>query len=57
MIAEQQTKIRVTEKNLALANSDAAYRQLRDIGLGDTYICENHYVTGAVFVGQNIHRF
>lgn len=40
-IAEQRTKISVTEKNLALANSDAVYRQLRGIGLGSTFRCEN----------------
>jgi Peptidase family M1 domain/Carboxypeptidase regulatory-like domain len=39
-IAEQQTSINVTEKSLAFANSAPAYRQLRDIGLGATYRCE-----------------
>jgi carboxypeptidase family protein len=41
MIAEQQASINVAEKSLAFANSDAAYRQLRDIGLGSAYRCEN----------------
>ena len=40
-IAEQQTSINVTEKSLAFANSDAFYRQLRDIKPGDTYPSEN----------------
>ena len=39
-IAAQQTSIKVTEKSMAFANSDAVYRQLRDVGLGDTYRCE-----------------
>ena len=38
-IAQQQTSVNVTEKSLAFANSDSAYRQLRDIGLGLTYRC------------------
>ena len=41
MIAEQQVQINVTEKNLAFANSDAFYRQLRGIGFGATFRCEN----------------
>ena len=36
-----ETRITVSEKSTAFANSDAAYRQLRDVGLGDTYRCEN----------------
>ncbi len=40
-IEAPQTKITVTEKSLALANSDEAYRQLRDVGLGNSYRCEN----------------
>jgi len=40
-IAEQQTSINVTEKSLAFANSDAFYRQLRSIGLGATFRCDN----------------
>ena len=39
-IATQQTSIKVTEKSMAFANSDAVYRQLRDLGLGNTYRCE-----------------
>ena len=39
-IAAQQTSIKVTEKSMAFANSDAVYRQLRDVGLGDSYRCE-----------------
>jgi Carboxypeptidase regulatory-like domain/Peptidase family M1 domain len=41
IIATQQTRVTVTEKSAAFANSDAAYRQLRDIALGETFRCEN----------------
>src|SRR6266850_2487163 len=40
-IATQQTSVTVNEKSTAFANSDAAYRQLRNDGLGDTFPCEN----------------
>src|SRR5450432_1628354 len=40
-ITAQQTSVTVTGKSLALANSSAAYRQLRDVGLGDTFHCDN----------------
>jgi hypothetical protein len=40
-IAEQKTSVNVSEKNTAFMNSDAAYRQLRDMGLGDSYRLEN----------------
>jgi hypothetical protein len=40
-IAAQQTNINVTGKSAAFANSDPIYRQLRDVGLGGTYHCEN----------------
>jgi hypothetical protein len=40
-IASQQTSISVTGKAAAFANSDPAYRQLRDTELGKTYHCEN----------------
>jgi hypothetical protein len=40
-IASQPTSINVTGKAAAFANSDAVYRQLRDLGLGKTYHCEN----------------
>jgi len=36
-IAQQQTKIEVPGQALAFANSDPVYRQLRGIGLGDTF--------------------
>jgi Peptidase family M1 domain/Carboxypeptidase regulatory-like domain len=39
-IAAQQTSVNVTEKSTGLGNSDPAYRQLRDAGLGNTYHCE-----------------
>jgi hypothetical protein len=41
IITAQQTQITVTEKSAAFANSDAAYRQLRDAGLGETFYSEN----------------
>jgi hypothetical protein len=41
VILEQQTSITVSDKSLAYANSDSAYRQLRDLNFGDTYVCEN----------------
>jgi hypothetical protein len=40
-ISAQQTSVTVTGKSQAYANSDSTYRQLRDIGLGETYHCEN----------------
>ena len=40
-IAAQQTTINVTGKSAAFANSDPVYRQLRDIGFGKSYHCEN----------------
>src|SRR5580658_785830 len=40
-ITAQQTSVNVTEKNMAFANSDSVYRQLRDTGLGESYHCEN----------------
>ncbi len=44
-IATQQTSVSVTEKSIGLANSDPAYRQLRDDGLGNTYHCEKFTLT------------
>jgi len=38
VIAEQITSVTVSEKSLAFANSDSAYRQLRGIGFGDTFV-------------------
>src|ERR1700739_2160580 len=40
-IAEQQTSVTVTGKSLAFANSDPVYRQLRELGLGATYRCDD----------------
>ncbi len=40
-ITAQQTSVTVNEKSAAFANSDAVYRQLRNIGLGETFRCEN----------------
>jgi hypothetical protein len=44
-IAAQQTRVNVTEKSAGFANSDAVYRQLRDIGLSSTYRVENFTLT------------
>lgn len=41
VVAAQQTSVTVTGKASGLANSDSKYRQLRDIGLGDSFHCEN----------------
>ena len=40
-ITAQQTTVTVSANNLALANSDPFYRQLREIGLGETFFLEN----------------
>src|ERR1700720_4640537 len=48
-IAAQQTRVTVTEKNTAFANSDAVYRQLREVSLADTFLCENFTLT--MYVG------
>ena len=40
-IAAQETSVTVSGKSAAFANSDSVYRQLRNIGLGNTYHCEN----------------
>src|SRR5256885_2380885 len=42
VIAGQITSVTITEKSMAFANSDSAYRQLRGIGFGDSYVCENY---------------
>ena len=44
-IAAKQTSVTVPEKNTAFANSDPVYRQLRDVGLGETYRYENFTLT------------
>jgi hypothetical protein len=41
-IAQQQESITVSGKSLAFANSDPLYRQLRNIGLGQTYRFDNY---------------
>jgi Carboxypeptidase regulatory-like domain/Peptidase family M1 domain len=41
IILPQQTNVTVPGKSLAFANSDPAYRQLRDIGLGETVPVED----------------
>src|SRR5258708_5162940 len=49
-ITAPETRITVSEKSTSFANSDGVYRQLRDIGLGNTYRCENF--TFSVDVGS-----
>ena len=44
-IAQQQTNISVFAKSLAFANSDPVYRQLRDLGLGETFHVDNFTLT------------
>jgi peptidase M1-like protein/carboxypeptidase family protein len=41
-IAQQQVSITVPGKNLAFANSDPLYRQLREVGLGETFRFDNY---------------
>src|SRR5579871_3176349 len=40
-IAEQKVQISVAGKSLAFANSDPVYRQLRELGLGQTFRFDN----------------
>jgi hypothetical protein len=40
-ISAQQAQVTVTGSNLAFANSDTVYRQLRGVGLGDTFRVED----------------
>jgi len=51
-IAQQQTSVSVTGKSLASANSDPLYRQLRDLGLGDSFRCDNFIFTSDVATFQ-----
>jgi hypothetical protein len=44
-ITAQQTSVTVNEKSAAFANSDAIYRQLRNQGLGETFRCENFFLS------------
>jgi len=44
-IAKQQVNISVAGKSLAFANSDPVYRQLRQIGLGQTFRFDNFALT------------
>jgi hypothetical protein len=44
-IATVETSVTVTEKSSTYANSDPVYRQLRDVGLGETFRCENFTLT------------
>ena len=39
-IAAQQARVDVAEKATMFANSDAAYRQLRNLGLGESFRCD-----------------
>ena len=40
-VARQHEEVSVSGKGRAFANSDPVYRQLRDIGLGQSFRCEN----------------
>jgi hypothetical protein len=51
-IAQQQTNVSVTGKSLASANSDPLYRQLRDLGLGDSFRCDSLTFTSDVATFQ-----
>jgi hypothetical protein len=44
-IAKQQVNISVTGKSLAFANSDPVYRQLRTLGLGETFRFDDFTLT------------
>src|SRR6202034_1345852 len=44
-IPAQQTSVTVTEKSTAFANSDPVYLQLRNVGLGETFRCEDFTLT------------
>jgi hypothetical protein len=43
-VAQQRVEITVPGKSLAYSNSDPLYRQLRDLGLGDTFRFDNFTV-------------
>jgi Peptidase family M1 domain/Carboxypeptidase regulatory-like domain len=43
-VAKQQVSVSVPGKSLAFANSDPLYRQLREIGLGQTFHFDNYSV-------------
>ena len=45
IIAQQKVSISVAGKSLAFANSDPVYRQLRQIGLGQTFRVDNFTLT------------
>jgi len=41
-VAKQRVSVSVSGKSLAFANSDSVYRQLREIGLGETFRLDNY---------------
>jgi hypothetical protein len=51
-IAQQQVSISVSGKSLAFANSDPLYRQLRDIGLRESFRCDNYSLNSDVATFQ-----
>ncbi|MGB7845267.1 MAG: M1 family aminopeptidase [Candidatus Acidiferrum sp.] len=51
-IAEERVSVSVTGKSLAFANSDPLYRQLREIGLGETFRCDNYSLSSDVATFQ-----
>ena len=66
-IAAQETSVNVTGKISSSANSDPVYRQLRDIGFGNSYHCEKFTLpmdvgtfelkSGTITVLSPINRF
>src|SRR5216683_2112396 len=66
-IAAQQTSVNVTEKSSGFANSDTVYRQLRDLGLGNSYHVEKYtlnmdvgsfeFKSGTITLLNPINRF
>jgi hypothetical protein len=51
-IAKQQEIVSVAGKSLAFANSDPVYRQLRDVGLGESFHFDNFTLTWDVATFQ-----
>jgi hypothetical protein len=51
-VAKAQVNISVAGKSLAFANTDPVYRQLRDIGLGQTFRIDNFTLTSDVATFQ-----
>jgi hypothetical protein len=54
-VAKLKVSVSVAGKSLAFANADPLYRQLRDVGLGQTFRCDNFTVTWDVGTFQFKH--